>query len=133
MSPIPVSFTRPGYPSFHRRMMYVKDEKANPKSTSEDFSPYQKVRGLKSSFTSSPYEISSLKGYLSISIKKQSHSTHIKSRERLPGKEVKERSNFDVPSSRIRYLKKNCNHHERKSRQQLLNPIHICCRKEKEF
>ena len=31
MSPIPVSLTRKGYPrpSFHRRMMYVKDEKAN--------------------------------------------------------------------------------------------------------
>lgn len=40
MSPIPLSLTRSGYPrpSFHRRMMYVKDEKANQKSTSEDFS-----------------------------------------------------------------------------------------------
>ncbi|KAI5639232.1 hypothetical protein M9H77_00557 [Catharanthus roseus] len=121
MSPIPVSLTRSGYPSFHRRMMYVKDEKANQKSTSEDFSLYQKVRGLKSSFTSLPYEISSLKGDLSISIKKQSHSAHLKGRERLPGKGVRERSNFGVPSSRISL------------RQQLLNPIRICCRKEKEF
>ena len=31
MSPIPVSLTRKGYPrpSFHRRMMYVKNEKVN--------------------------------------------------------------------------------------------------------
>ncbi|KAI5639264.1 hypothetical protein M9H77_00589 [Catharanthus roseus] len=145
MSPIPVSLTRSGYPSFHRRMMYVKDEKANQKSTSEDFffslskviqlankSTFESiitpvsdmdrvVRGLKSSFTSLPYEISSLKGDLSISIKKQSHSAHLKGRERLPGKGVRERSNFGVPSSRISL------------RQQLLNPIRICCRKEKEF
>lgn len=47
MSPIPVSLTRSGYPSFHRRMMYVKDEKANPKSTSEDFSLYQKLFSLR--------------------------------------------------------------------------------------
>ncbi|KAI5664285.1 hypothetical protein M9H77_23608 [Catharanthus roseus] len=100
MSPIPVFLTRLGYPSFHRRMMYVKDKKANPKSSSEDLSLYQKVRFLKSSFTSLPYEISI---------------------KRLPRKGVRERSNFGVPSSRTLL------------RQQLLNLICICCRKEKEF